>query len=157
MSAPAVEILAAPDVPTTDYADCRYRTVRKQVRRDIAEWLRAHGLPTAGPVWDAAWLGAVRDVDQLATLARESGTLPAYHDGPASPGALAPGDVLPGHAARVATEPLRDPETGAWWLTVRRVTTDAGPGDELADVTSALADLEIPAGARVYVRRGGRR
>lgn len=131
------------EVPPVDFGDdIRYRSCRKAIRRTIAEWLRTEGLPATGATWEAAWLGAERDVSVLAELARAERTLPSRLDALVSPAVLLSGDYLPELGAHVVSV-LRDPDTGAYWLTVRRVTETAGARDEYRATTTALEDVEI--------------
>jgi hypothetical protein len=102
------------------------RAERKQARRDLAAWMRDHGVPPTGEAWRLATEDGCRDVPTLVLAAAASGTVAKrLPDGSCLPGGLKAGDILTDTDgdATVVTPPTVDPDTGDVWVTVS--TTDA--------------------------------
>lgn len=142
--------LASLPVPSADVPASKAE--RKALNRELAEWLRAHGLPTSGSVWQAASFHYSRDIPALADLARADGAMPVRLEGAVMPCVLEPGDSLPDYGARVVSV-LADPESGAYWATVTRLADTESKQDEYRATTVALDDLELPAGELIRVSR----
>lgn len=99
------------------------RQERKQARRDLAAWMRDHGIPPTGEAWRMATEDGCRDVQTLVLAAAATGTVAKrLPDGSCLPGGLKPGDHLPDDDVTVVALPVVDPDTGEVWVTVS--TTD---------------------------------
>ena len=130
------------DTPADAPDDDRRGTV-KAWRREIAEWLRAHGIAATGPAWGAAMFGE-RDLTVLRRIAADSGdpaALVRHWSGYVMPAALADGDMTDWGA--VVGVPIVDPETGAVWFVARGLGT-----------ARTVADVELSADVAVSVQRG---
>lgn len=126
--------------PATEPDDGKRASVRVW-RREVAEWMRAHGIAAHGPAWELATVGE-RDLAQLRRTAADSGdpsALARHWSGHVMPHGLAADDGT--DYGRVIGAPITDPDTGNVWAVVQRVT---GPP----------VDVEIPAGTPVHVVRG---
>jgi hypothetical protein len=135
--------------PALEPEDGKRATV-KAWRRELADWLRGHGMAATGEAWELATVG-VRDLVELRRAAvaaadglvrHWSGTLPA--------GALTAGDTIDG--GEVTGDPVTDPETGSVWVTVRRVKSSPTDHDVVSLVES-VTDVELEAGTLVAVTR----
>lgn len=94
------------------------RAERKTARRELAAWLRGHGLAPVGAVWEHATAGT-RDLDTLARYAAVcGGLLKRRADGRAMPAGLRDGMTL-GGSLTVVGAPVVDPETGEVFVVVR--------------------------------------
>lgn len=140
------DIVTRPDwhgaTPALEPDDGKRATVRAW-RREVAEWMRAHGIAAHGPAWELATTG-VRDLAQLRRTAADSGdaaALPRHWDGYVMPAGLAAGDGT--DWGLIIGAPVTDPETGAVWATVQHL-----------DAARTLADVEMSAGTPVRVVRG---
>ena len=112
-------------------------------RREIAEWMRAHGIAAHGIPWELATTGC-RDLAEIRRTAADSGDAAAlvrHWDGYVMPAGLATDDGT--DWGTVVGSPVTDPDTGAVWVTVRQI-----------DAARTLADVEMPAGTPVRVIRG---
>jgi hypothetical protein len=126
------------------------RAERKQARRELAEWLRAHGMAPAGEVWRLANDDGVRDIPTLTRAAAQSGAwVKLTPQGERMPMGLRDGIRVPG-GSRVIGTPVIDPDTGEIWVTVG---APGAPG-EARDVALAphrpvreQADRFVPAPA----------
>ena len=130
------------DTPADAPDDDRRGTVRDW-RREIAGWLRAHGIAATGPAWEAATFGE-RDLTVLRRIAADSGdpaALVRHWSGRVMPAALADGDMT--DWGSVVGVPVVDPETGAVWFVARGL-----------DSARTVADVEVRADVAVSVRRG---
>lgn len=139
--------------PALEPDDNRRASV-KAWRRELAEWLRAHGIGASGAAWELATVGE-RDLTLLRRAAADDlsgATLARHWSGPVMPAALADGDALETGAVVVGA-PIADPETGAVWAVVRRVTTGATDHDE-RDTVARVDELELDPAAPVLVTRG---
>jgi hypothetical protein len=96
------------------------RAERKQARRDLAAWLRAHGLAPAGEVWRLAHDDGCRDLDTLARAGTASGDMVKRHPTTRArfPIGLTDGVRLP-DGSRVIGSPAVDPTTASVWVCVR--------------------------------------
>jgi hypothetical protein len=127
------------------------RAERKQARRELATWMREHGLAPTGAAWHAAADDGCRDVDALRVLAaRDGATAKRLPDGRLLPAGLREGDTL-ADGARVICPPVLDPDTGAVWLTVRAPAPHGttGQGDTGQGDTGRTEDRAMPAGEPV--------
>jgi hypothetical protein len=141
------EILERVTVPALEPEDSRRVTVREW-RRELADWLRGHGMAATGAAWELVTAGE-RD---LVTLRRAAGDQLARHwSGTLPAGALTAGDTIDG--GEVTGDPVTDPETGSVWVTVRRVKSSPTDHDVVTLVES-VTDVELEAGTLVAVTRG---
>lgn len=142
----------APPVPALEPDDNKRASV-KAWRREVADWLRAHGITATGEAWESATFGE-RDPAVLRRIAADAGALVPHWSGHILPAALADGDMT--DWGQVIGAPITDPETGGVWVTVRRVT--GATDHEVATLSATVTDHELPAGVPVTVTRGkGRR
>lgn len=94
------------------------RAERKQARRTLAGWLRAHGMAPAGEVWRLANDDGVRDIGTLtAAAARDNAWVKLTPAGDRMPMGLRDGIRVPG-GGRVIGTPVIDPDTGEVWVCV---------------------------------------
>lgn len=103
----------------------------------LRTWLATHGVAATGPAWSAALAGE-RDLPTLYRHNMTSGaTVKTLPTGEATPAAIRDGDILDldGTTVTVTGDPVRDPETGAWWLTVRDTPTSDPRDVELSPAT----------------------
>lgn len=119
-------------------------------RRELAEWLREHGMGATGAAWDAAVSGE-RDLTTLRMTARTDGTLARHWTGTVAPAALAAGDLT--DYGPVTGAPLTDPETGRVWVTTRRVKSGATDHD-VVTLEATYRDHELDPAVPVHVTRG---
>lgn len=137
------------DTPATEPEDNRRATV-KVWRRELADWLRAHGMTAAGPVWDSTTAGE-RDLTSLRRIAAGTDSLARHWSGHVMPAGLADGDSTE-HGVIVGC-PVSDPETGTVWVVTRRVTTGLTDHDT-APAVADIRDVELAPGVPVHVTRG---
>lgn len=112
-------------------------------RRELAEWMRAHGIAAHGPAWELATTGE-RDLTTLRRTAADTGdpsALARHWDGHVMPHGLAAGDGT--DWGTVVGAPVTDPDTGAAWITAQQL-----------DTARTIVDVELPAGIPVRVIRG---
>lgn len=112
-------------------------------RREVAEWMRAHGIAAHGPAWELAVTGC-RDLAELRRTAADSGdpaALARHWSGPVMPAGLAADDST--DYGRVMGAPVIDPDTGAVWIVCQQL-----------DKARTMLDVELPAGTPVHVVRG---
>lgn len=126
-----------------DAPDDDKRATVRAWRRELADWMRAHGIGATGPAWELATYGE-RDLSTLRRVAADSGepsALAKHWAGYVMPHGLAIGDAT--DWGIVTGGPVVDPETGAVWMTVTRL-----------DAAKTVDDVELPAGVPVRVTRG---
>lgn len=130
------------------------RSTVKAWRRDVADWLRAHGMTASGAVWQSAMCGE-RDLTTLRIIAAsdpDGATLARHWAGYVMPAALADGDMTADYG-RVSGQAMRDPETGHVWICTRDMRHGYDHDVTVTDVT--ITDHEITDVSRpVYVTRG---
>jgi len=140
------------DVPAQEPDDGKRASV-KAWRRELADWLRAHGIGATGPAWASATFGE-RDLTTLRRIAADSGddgALVRHWAGYVMPSALTSGDMT--DWGIVAGGPVSDPETGAVWIVATRSHVGATDHDAREAVT-ATQDVELTADIPVRVTRG---
>lgn len=155
MTAPA-DLVTRPDwqgaTPATEPADSKRAAVREW-RRELAEWLRAHGVPASGAVWEEATTGE-RDLARLRRTAADDVDgpgLPRHWSGYVMPGGLAHDDQT--DHGRVAGSPVVDPDTGTVWVVVTRTTTAGTDHDDPVVVRDAQ-EIALEPAVPVSVCRG---
>lgn len=140
-----------PDVTRTDWQgatpalepDDGKRASVRAWRREVAEWMRAHGIAAHGPAWELAATGE-RDLSLLRRAAADSGdpsALARHWSGYVMPAGLAADDST--DYGRVMGAPVTDPDTGAAWVTVQQL-----------DAARTLLDVELDPDTPVHVVRG---
>lgn len=138
--------------PTVEPDDNKRATV-KMWRRELAEWMRAHGIAASGDAWESATVGE-RDLSTLRRIAADDPAgagLVRHWSGYVTPSALADGDATP--YGVVVGAPVTDPETGRVWVVARRVKPGATDHDT-PTMVATTADVELDPAAPVEVTRG---
>jgi hypothetical protein len=124
------------------------RAERKAARRDLAAWMREHGIPPTGEAWRLATDDGCRDVPTLLLAAAASGVVAKrLPDGSCLPGGLKAGDILTDTDgdATVVGSPVVDPDTGEVWVTVSTTDADGVTRQDDRTYTATMPVDRIPA------------